>query len=76
MKFLDSKEAEKFKKQKWKQFCWTPCIKIDNKLQNGVPVWELKGGKARLFYSGKNCLRQKIDHFKIFHRLSMVCWKQ
>ena len=26
MEFLDPKEAEKFKKQKWKQFCWTPCI--------------------------------------------------
>ena len=25
MKFLDPQEAEKFKKQKWKQFCWTPC---------------------------------------------------
>ena len=23
---VDPKEAEKFKIQKWKQFCWTPCI--------------------------------------------------
>ena len=25
MKFLDTQEAEKFKKQKWQRFCWTPC---------------------------------------------------
>ena len=25
MDFLDPPEAEKINKQKWKQFCWTPC---------------------------------------------------
>ena len=28
MEFLDALKAEKFKKQKCKQFCWTPCIYI------------------------------------------------
>ena len=27
MEILDPKETKKFKKQKWKQICWTPCIK-------------------------------------------------
>ena len=26
IEFLDPEEAEKFKKQKWNVFCWTPCI--------------------------------------------------
>ena len=25
IEFLDPEEAEKFKKQKWNVFCWTPC---------------------------------------------------
>ena len=28
IEFLDPKEAEKFKKQKWNVFCWTPCITV------------------------------------------------
>ena len=35
MEFLDALEAEKFKKQKCIQFCWTPCIThLEKNLQN------------------------------------------
>ena len=33
-KFLDSVEAEKFKKQKWPMFCGTPCNKTKIKGKN------------------------------------------
>ena len=34
MKFRDPKEAEKFKKQKWKQFWWTPCRCVRTKYED------------------------------------------
>ena len=38
--FLDPQEAEKFKKQKWPLFCWTPCKNLlpsQNPTGNPVP---------------------------------------
>ena len=36
MEFLDPQEAEKFKKQKWKQICWTPCKKHANLQEESI----------------------------------------
>ena len=36
MKFLDSKEAKKFEKQKWNVFCWTPCNIVDRVRRKGI----------------------------------------
>ena len=37
MEFLDPKEAEKFKKQKWKQFWWTPCSNRPPSVTRNIP---------------------------------------
>ena len=56
MEFLDTKEAEKSKKQKWLMFCGTSCIECSGLFSSG-PHWTIEfTGRShvnQMFWCGK-----------------------
>ena len=60
IEFLYPQEAEKFKKQKCLQFCWTPC-----RLQDRWKSYKTKRGG----FSGTPCTKQAKTNGSIFRLL-------